>query len=44
MFLMRRSMMLALALLATGPISYGNSQMVGYYPKSGPDITDETSA
>lgn len=34
-------MMLALALLATGPISYGNSQMVGYYPKGGPDTVDE---
>ncbi len=41
MFFMRRSMMLAFALLATRPIGYGNSQMVGYYPKGGPDVVDE---
>jgi hypothetical protein len=39
MFLMRRALMLALALLTVGPISYGNSQMAGYYPKGGADIT-----
>jgi hypothetical protein len=44
MFLMRRSMMLAFALLATGPISHGNSQTAGYYPKGGADIAaDEVS-
>jgi hypothetical protein len=41
MFLMRRSIMLAFALLATGPIGYGNSQMIGYYPKGGADIAAE---
>ncbi len=41
MFPMRRSMMLVLALLASGPIGYGYAQMVGYYPKSGPDIVAE---
>jgi hypothetical protein len=38
---MRRSIVLALALLAAGPIVQGRAQMAGYYPKGGPDIDAE---
>src|SRR5947209_18694060 len=41
MFLMRRSILLVCALLATASISSGNCQMAGYYPKGGPDIPAE---
>jgi hypothetical protein len=35
--------MMAVVLLAASSISYGSSQMVGYYPKGGPDLIDEVS-
>ena len=41
MFLMRRSILLVFALLTIAPISYGDCQMTGYYPKGGPDIPAE---
>jgi hypothetical protein len=41
MFHMRRSILLAFALLAAAPISYGHCQLTGYYPKGGPDIQEE---
>jgi hypothetical protein len=41
MFLMRRSIMLAFALFAIGPISHGMAQTAGYYPKGGADIAAE---
>lgn len=39
MFLMRRWIMFLFAVLATS--TYGEAQMVGYYPKGGADIAAE---